>query len=1036
MNTLQRFNTLCVALLLGFTGAVMPMQAQSLRNQKAPAPVKFDRAGHGNYTTDERGNRLVDYSHCGYMMSESPLPDVPVAVKVSAASGDQWSRIQKAIDYVSSLKADKVTGLRGAVLLEAGTYDLSQPLKIRTSGVVLRGVDKKSVVLRKLGVDRNAIVYIEGVNDRKILSVSDISNDYVGVGSTEFNLSESLSLKEGQRLVVLRPSTKEWIESIGCDVFGGGLGYWGWKPGEMDVTWDRSVKQVSGNKVVIDAPLTVSLDKQWGASRVMVYEWNGRISNSAVENLTIEAVPCTSNPKDEDHAWDGVYVDNAENCWVRMVDFRRLAGSAVVVARGGQQITVEDCTSREPVSEIGGLRRRTFLTFGGKCLFQRCYSEDGINDFSAGYCAPGPNAFVQCDGVRSNGFSGSTSSWATGLLFDNVNIDGHDISFKNLGLDKWGAGWNTANSMLWQCTAAGIDCYDVSEDARCYAIGCWAYCQGDGYWSEANNHVNPRSLFQAQLADRLQKDVSAQCRVLIRDLEASTSPTVEQAALMALAAHNPRLTLEQWVEEAQLSASVSGAGVKNIDNIKAPMPAQEAVVESTIKVENGHFVSDGKILLGMRQSTPWWNGRTRYPFIEKGATAVTRFVPGMEGRGVTDRMDSVVVNLKRMNTVMWNQNYGLWYDRRRDDHERISRKDGDVWAPFWEQAFARSGEGKAWDGLSKYDLTRLNPWYIHRVSELAQRMPGMIVVNQHYFQHNILEAGAHWVDCPWRTVNNINDTQFLEPVPFTGDKRIFTADAFYDTTHPQRAKLHKQYIHNMLDAFADRKNVYHSVSEEFTGTQEFTEYWLSCIGEWQTKKGQDANVALNATHDVVMGVMAKPELAKIVDAIIIEQWFYNPAGFYEPKGGLNMAPRQHQRQIKTLEPTFAQVYRTVAETTKAYPTKAVVYQGKGSQRGWAAVLAGASCAGVRINNADLLQAMVGMCPLYPADLSEAPQLYVMQGEGGVLLYNDSDAPQSYSLDGKRHETYKVSQRGDVTLSQKAQPLSTIEVPAGTILWVK
>ena len=54
------------------------------------------------------------------------------------------------------------------------------------------------------------------------------------------------------------------------------------------------------------------------------------------------------------------------------------------------KITVEDCISTQPVSEIGGMRRCTFLTMGQLNLFQRCYSEHGIHDFSAGYCAAGP----------------------------------------------------------------------------------------------------------------------------------------------------------------------------------------------------------------------------------------------------------------------------------------------------------------------------------------------------------------------------------------------------------------------------------------------------------------------------------------------------------------------------------------------------------------------------------------------------------------------------------------------------------------------
>ena len=35
--------------------------------------------------------------------------------------------------------------------------------------------------------------------------------------------------------------------------------------------------------------------------------------------------------------------------------------------------------------------------------------------------------------------------------------------------------------------------------------------------------------------------------------------------------------------------------------------------------------------------------------------------------------------MKQKNILVFDQNYGLWYDRRRDDHERVRRRDGDVW---------------------------------------------------------------------------------------------------------------------------------------------------------------------------------------------------------------------------------------------------------------------------------------------------------------------------------------------------------------------
>ena len=78
-----------------------------------------------------------DYSYVGYKMSEAPVPDVPVSVFVPCNGGDQSVEIQHAVDFVSSLRPDRKSGLRGAVLLGKGTFLISSPIRIAASGVVL-----------------------------------------------------------------------------------------------------------------------------------------------------------------------------------------------------------------------------------------------------------------------------------------------------------------------------------------------------------------------------------------------------------------------------------------------------------------------------------------------------------------------------------------------------------------------------------------------------------------------------------------------------------------------------------------------------------------------------------------------------------------------------------------------------------------------------------------------------------------------------------------------------------------------------------
>lgn len=398
--------------------------------------VKDDRI---TYLDDEQGNRILDFSYCGYKSSEQDIPDVRNTVFVSWTAGDNTARIQRAIDYVASLVPD-ASGFRGAVLLDQGEFSLSESLRIAASGIVLRGVNKEKTILLKKGVNRGALIYMEGTDDLNTLDTLQVLSKYVPVNARTLEVASGTSLRKGDRVMVNRPSEKDWIASLGCDIFGGGIGALGWKEGDMDLSWDRTVTEVNGNQITLDAPLTVALNATYGTSTVTVYQWNGRIRNCGVENMTLISDYDKRYPKDEDHCWTGISIEDAEDCWVRRVNFKHFAGSAVIVQRTGSQITVEDCISREPVSEIGGMRRCTFYTLGQQTLFQRCYSEHGIHDFAAGYCAAGPNAFVQCDSYESLNFSGSIDAWACGLLFDVVNIDGHNLSFKNLGQDKNGAG--------------------------------------------------------------------------------------------------------------------------------------------------------------------------------------------------------------------------------------------------------------------------------------------------------------------------------------------------------------------------------------------------------------------------------------------------------------------------------------------------------------------------------------------------------------------------------------------------------------------
>lgn len=997
----------------------------------AEFPFKV-KDGKIEYIPDSLGNRLLDYSSCGYRNSESPIPDVAGAVYVPCRPGDNSARIQKAIDYVASLPEGE-DGMRGAILLGKGEFELSAPLRISASGIVLRGSGEGVTILRKTGVDRGAAIYVEGIYNPVLTDTIAITSSYVPVNSTSLKVDGTL--RSGDRVMVYRPSTKEWIASLGCDIFGGGISALGWKPGDIDLRWDRTVKTASQGEVSLDFPVTMALDSKWGASKLIRYSWPGRISDVGVENLTLVSDYNKAYPLDEDHCWTGISIGNAENCWVRKVDFLHFAGSAVILLPTASKVTVEDCVSSDPVSEVAGMRRSTFLTLGQQNLFQRCFSSNGIHDFSAGMMAPGPNAFVQCETWESNGFSGASDAWSPGLLFDIVNIDGHNLTFKNLGQDKNGAGWNTANSTFWQCTAAEIENYTPAEDGRNVAFGCWAQFSGDGEWLQSNNHVQPRSLFYAQLAERLGTDVDSVARILPLATNATSSPTVEAAMKMAKEAYVPRLTLTKWIEETPFTASVDPAGLKSIDDIKVKTKQAPVTESHSFDIVNGLLVMDGTVLVGGRQEVPWWNGKIKPNYIVKAKPHVTRFVPGREGLGLTDRVDSVVAHMQQENILVLDHNYALWTDRRRDDHERIRRRDADVWAPFYDQPFARSGQGTAWDGLTRYDLTRPNAWYWNRLGEFAEKGAGAgkLLFNEHYMQHNILEAGAHWVDSPWRAANNINGTTFPEPVPFAGDKRIFVADMFYDVDNKTLADLHRQYIRMNLDQLADNPNVVHLLSAEYTGPLHFTEFWLDVIDEWQKETGKNVKVALSATKDVQDAILANPKYKDVVDIIDIRYWHYKTDGLYAPEGGKNLAPRQHARKMKVGKVTFDEAYKAVSEYRTKYPDKAVTYYAQNyPAMAWAVFMAGGSGAGIPAVEGDFLADAASMTISNPG----AEGYKMLSGAKGSIVYATGEA--TVDLTPGKYRVYSIdASTGHTKVIAKSQKISSpYDISSKGIYWFK
>ncbi len=1035
----------CVILTLFF-------KVDELAAKPRPKPIVYvGEDGKLVYLSDSLGNRVIDFSYCGYEASNKDIPHVETKVFIPAMTGDATELIQRSIDYVASLPVDE-NGFRGAIQFDKGEFHVNGRIVIRQSGIVLRGMGMANDGTKLIaeGKDRNTFISILGKDNRQIGEADEITSAYVPVNANWITINQTKKYTVGQAVLIHRPATKKWSKKLGMVEMGGEeTGYLGWKEGQRDINWERTVQSIKGDTIFFDVPLTMALDTTYGKSQLMAFEWEDRISNVGIENMSLSSSYNSSNLKDEDHCYTAVTIENAENVWVRQIVFTHFAGSAVAVYETGRKVTVQDCVSLEPVSEIGGWRRNTFFTMGQQTLFQRLYAEEGYHDYATGCCAAGPNAFVECYSDQPYSYNGPIDSWATGLLFDIVNVDGQMISFNNHYGDNQGAGWCAANSMIWQCSAPRIENF-APPTATNWCFGTWGQFIGDGYWHEQNSHISPRSLFYKQLADRLGKDESVfKDRYREAPHEATSSPTPESAAKLSKEAFEALESHKDWVMKASGRDPIYTKmnKIELASHLKPPKTKGNEVT-TTVKIENGWIVSDNKVLTGMRMTIPWWRGVARPYEVPKAAPAITRFVPGRYGHGFTDNLEEVVAAMKENNLVGIEHNYGLWYDRRRDDHERVRRMNGNVWAPFYVQPFARSGQGTAWDGLSKYDLTKYDNFYWSRLKEFADlaEKEGRILVHHNYFQHNILEAGAHWADSPWRPANNINGTGFPDPPPYAGDKRIFMAEQFYDENNEVRRPLHEAFIRKCMSNFEGNGNVLQLISAEYTGPLHFTEFWLDVINDWEKETGKHQMIGLSTTKDVQDAILNEPDRASIVDVIDIRYWSYRPDGsVYAPGGGENLAPRQHARIEKTGKRSFNSTYQCVIEYKKKFPEKAVIFsEGRFDQYGWAVFMAGGSLPVLPQSvSIDMLKAATTMQPKGDAKDPEAlSMLGNKEGEYIIHIKSKNKVEIDYTkLKGKYELKYVDLKTGAIKEQKKVfkgGSKLTVENPWGEncIIWIQ
>jgi hypothetical protein len=419
--------------------------------------VRTGVTGRLIYVPDAEADRILDFSGVGYRGRGTQLiPDnVPTVVTVSPTSGDDTANIQAAINAVAAMPL--VNGFRGAVLLEAGHYDIGTQLKIGASGIVLRGVGREpgDTVLHGRGTGQRPLIEVLGGGSPSFSGnpKRNMIDNVVPAGATSFCVDSTAGLDVGDTVRIERPSTQEWIEAIGMNVPLDGDP--AWEPGTMNIRFDRTITRIEGNRVFLDAPLANSFELQYGGGTIQSYAWANRIENVGIENLRAES-DFTSDT-DEDHAWEFVSVSNAQDVWVRHTTSQYFGDSAVVSNPTAKRVTVDDAINLDPKSIVTGERRYTFDLSGQLELVTNSQANSGRHDFvNNSTRPPGPHVFHNSVANNALEDSGPHQRWATGSLFDNIVVNGDNIDVRNRGSFGTRHGWSGANMVVWNSTANGF----------------------------------------------------------------------------------------------------------------------------------------------------------------------------------------------------------------------------------------------------------------------------------------------------------------------------------------------------------------------------------------------------------------------------------------------------------------------------------------------------------------------------------------------------------------------------------------------------
>lgn len=509
-----------VATLLAFTASLVlvPPAAHTADNTHSEALdrqwVALGEVGKLEYKTTPKGDRIVDFSHAGYMGGGIALPALPVKKEVTPSGGDDLDAIQAAVGEVSALPL--VNGFRGAVLLKPGIFRCSKPIILSQEGVVLRGSGSgtNGTLIEMTGEPHTAFI-IQGPELSFAKETPEntfpIVDAYVPAGTLTLSVKDAKGLAAGDSVRIRWPRTAAWIRSMGMDKLvrkrkGKPDSPQTWMKEGSEMTIHRTIRSIEGNRITLDVPLTDAIDAQLLDRPAVVIKTLAvkRLSQCGIESLQIVSPPHSGTLK----AGKNISValkGGSEDCWIKDIVMRETLNN-VQVWGGCRRITISGVHSyHDSTVEKGAGYPADISIRGSQVLVDRCTSH-GLGGFYVATLNPAAtlNVVLNCT-FEGRGSIQPHMHWSTGLLIDSCTIPDGRVDLINRHSSGSGHGWAIGWGVVWNSNVKHLQ-IQMPPGAVNLAIGCKGEphktVSPEAFFS-ANEPVTPTGLYLAQLRERL-----------------------------------------------------------------------------------------------------------------------------------------------------------------------------------------------------------------------------------------------------------------------------------------------------------------------------------------------------------------------------------------------------------------------------------------------------------------------------------------------------------------------------------------------------